>query len=317
MLSNLPLSGVVVIAATVTLFAFALILLFRTYGRYRRLQTEIGGGKPLPKGGFSDAVSQDYIRAYREYGDNTNTPAIINSAVSAKLGGLLMAERFINNAVSLFVTLGLFGTFLGLSLSVASLTELLRLSGSEEWLSILNSVGGGLMSSLAGMGVAFYTSLVGVACAILFTLIRTVWNPQAQREALETRTELWLDHAVAPGLETDFARDDESRLLQLKDELRAHAASVEKSLNRCTEALSRTLGDTTQSLGQMIESSKEPIGVFYETVNCFNENVRDFSQFNYELRGNIERMDVSFRDLTSSMRQVARKPEGGRGNETR
>jgi len=317
MLSNLPVSGVVVILATVMLFVLALVLLFRTYGRYRRLQAEIGGARPVDKNGFADTVRQEFARAYRAYGENTNTPAIINSAISAKLHGPLMAERFINNAVSLFVTLGLFGTFLGLSLSVSSLTDLLRLSGSEEWLGILNSVGGGLMSSLAGMGVAFYTSLVGVACAILFTVMRTIWNPQAQREALETCTELWLDHAVSPALETDYAKDDESRIAQLKDELRAHAASVEKSLSLCTESLARTLGETTRSLGDMIEYSKEPISAFYETVRCFNDNVRDFSQFNYELRGNIERMDVSFRDLSSSMRQAVRKPEGGRGNETR
>ena len=50
-----------------------------------------------------------------------------------------------NNAVSLFVTLGLFGTFLGLSLAVASLTELIGYSNTSEWLSVLDSVGGGLL----------------------------------------------------------------------------------------------------------------------------------------------------------------------------
>ena len=211
-----------------------------------------------------------------------------------------------NNAVSLFVTLGLFGTFLGLALSVSSLTELLSLSSSEEWLSILDSVGGGLISALSGMGVAFYTSLVGVACSIIFTLLRAVFNPQVQRERLETTAELWLDHAVAPEESTDIAFDDESRMLQLKNELRTHAAQVETALNNCTAQMERTLTAATQSLGDMILYSKEPLTVFYNTVNTINENVRDFSEFNYDLRGNIERMDVAFRDFSSSMKQVGR-----------
>ena len=79
-----------------------------------------------------------------------NTPAIITDVVSSRLSGLLLAERFLNNAVSLFVTLGLFGTFLGLSMSVTSLTELIGVSNSSEWLSVMDTVGGGLLSALFG-----------------------------------------------------------------------------------------------------------------------------------------------------------------------
>lgn len=314
MLKDMPVSGALVIAIILILFVAAVLLLFYIMGRYRAIRNQIANKSPMRNGGYADYVSQEFISAYKQYGQNTNTPAIINNAVAVKLNGLLFCERFMNNAVSLFVTLGLFGTFLGLSLSVSSLTELLQLSNTEEWLSILNSVGGGLVSALSGMGVAFYTSLAGVACAIVFTLIRTVANPQVQREKLETMTELWLDHTVAPQLTTEFAYDDESRMLQLKDELHEHAATVEKALSECTANLDRVLTSTTKSLGDMIAYSKEPIGAFYETVRQFNENVRDFSEFNYDLRGNIERMDVSFRDLSGTIRQLNKSlsGEGGR-----
>lgn len=313
MLSNLPTAGAVVILVTVILFVLAVILLFVVYRRYvslTRAMTTRGAGDP-----FVDFLREDFADAYKLYGQNTNTPAIINNAVAVRLNRLLFCERFMNNAVSLFVTLGLFGTFLGLSLSVSSLTDLLKLSNSEEWLSILNSVGGGLVSALSGMGVAFYTSLVGVACAIVFTLLRAVCNPQVQRERMETAAELWLDQAVAPKLTTDFAYDDESRMLQLKDELRAHAAAVETSLTNAAAQMSQSLAATTQSFVQMIEYSKEPLTVFYNTVNTFNENVRDFSEFNYDLRGNIERMDVSFRDFSTALHQTERALTAAMGGE--
>ena len=218
--SNLPVAGLLVILIIVLLFALAVILLFGTYARYKHLAYVVGSG-PKKENAFLRFVVNDFADAYKKYGQEVNTPAIIENAVNTKLSALLLCERFLNNAVSLFVTLGLFGTFLGLSLSVNSLTELISYSNTSEWLSVLDSVGGGLMSALSGMGVAFYTSLVGVACSILLTVLRSIFSPQAEREKLEARLELWLDHSVAPDLPTDAVKDDVElmkRLIKTMDE---------------------------------------------------------------------------------------------------
>ena len=206
-LGNMPTAGLVVMIIIGLLFILAVLLLFHVYLRYKLLAGK-AKGDPEKVRGFRAAVLAEYTNAYQKYGQDTNTPAIITDTVAAKLSGLLFCERFLNNAVSLFVTLGLFGTFLGLSLSVASLTELLRYSSGEDWLSVMDSVGGGLLSALSGMGVAFYTSLVGAGCSILLTILKTVFNPQAAREQMETRMELWLDTEVAPELYTEAAKND-------------------------------------------------------------------------------------------------------------
>lgn len=309
---ELPAAGGIVIAVIVALFFIAVIMLFTTYARYRNLSRHVDLRSAVPNDRLLSELKDEYAAAYRDYGENTNTPAIIGNLFSARLANGLLAERFMNAAVSAFVTLGLFGTFLGLSLSVSSLTDLISLSSTEEWLSILNSVGGGLVSALSGMGVAFYTSLVGVACAILFTLLRTVFNPQAEREKLETLIELWLDHTVSPTLQTTYAADDTERLLQLTNDLRAYTETVRSAINGATAAMDKTLRETTDSLGQMIEYSKEPLTVFYDTVNTFGQNVRDFSEINYDLRGSIERMDVTVRDLSSALRRSAAHAEADR-----
>ena len=308
-LASMPASGIIVIAAIAILFVLAVLLLFYTWGRYKGLAGMVKGSLDRDNG-FLRFTVNDFADAYKKYGQDVNTPAIISNAVSTKLSGLLLCERFLANAVSLFVTLGLFGTFLGLSLSVSSLTELLKTSGSEEWLSILNSVGGGLLSSLSGMGVAFYTSLVGVACSILFTILRTVFHPEALRTKAATMAELWLDNYVAPKLSTDFAGDDAARLTQLRDELHAHGEAVTTALAACTAQMERVLTGTTASLGEMIEKSKEPIGAFYETVSRFNDNVRDFSTINYDLRGNIERLDLCMRDMSRALRESTKQLSG-------
>ena len=298
-LSNMPTLGLVVITAIAILFVLAVLLLFSTYLRYKRLARLVNIGSDRDNS-FMRFVKDDFADAYRDYGKEINTPAIIANGISTKLSGLLLCERFLNNAVSLFVTLGLFGTFLGLSLSVTSLTELISYSNTSEWLSVLDSVGGGLMSALSGMGVAFYTSLVGVACSIVLTILRSIFSPEAQREKLEARLELWLDHEVAPTLPTDAPKDDADLVRQLIRALDATSANMD-----------RTLKAATGDLKTAIDASRAPIVAFNKTVENFNNGVRDFSEYNYNLRGTVERMDVTVRDLVAGLREVSRSIERG------
>lgn len=299
-LKNMPVAGLAVIVVIALLFVLSVIVLFVVYGRYRRL-AELVSGDLDRDSGFLRYIVNEYAAAFKLYGQDVNTPALISEAVGSKLSGMLLCERFLNNAVSLFVTLGLFGTFLGLSLSVSSLTELISYSNTSEWLSVLDSVGGGLMSALSGMGVAFYTSLVGVACSIVLTLLRSIFSPAAAREQLETRVELWLDERVAPTLPTRAPKDDATLVRQLIEGLNAAAASMEMTLHSATDELRAAVNDT-----------KVPLAAFQKTVDGFNEGVRDFSEFNYNLRGTVERMDVSVRDLVGGLREVSRELERSR-----
>lgn len=298
-LVSMPASGIIVIAAIAILFVLAVLLLFYTWGRYKGLAGMVKGGLDRDNG-FLRFTVNDFADAYKKYGQNVNTPAIISNAVSTKLSGLLLCERFLANAVSLFVTLGLFGTFLGLSHSVSSLTELISYSNTSEWLSVLDSVGGGLMSALSGMGVAFYTSLVGVACSIVLTLLRSIFSPQTERETLEARLELWLDHTVAPTLPTERAKDESEMVQQM-----VHA------MDSASKTMERALQNATGDLKTAIDSSRAPITAFNKTVDSFNGGVRDFSEFNYNLRGTVERLDVTVRDLVSGLREVSRILEKG------
>ena len=172
-LQNMPAAGFVVIVVILLLFVLSVVLLFHSYLRYKLLSGKAKGSAETARG-FKGALLEEYVAAYKQYGQDVNTPAIITNTIGSRLSGLLLCERYLNNAVSLFVTLGLFGTFLGLSLAVVSLTELIGYSNTSEWLSVLDSVGGGLLSALSGMGVAFYTSLVGAGCSILLTILRTI-----------------------------------------------------------------------------------------------------------------------------------------------
>jgi len=318
MLKGMPAAGAIVIVVILVLFVLAVALLIYVWLRYQRLGEETA---EKDKGGFLTALREEYAAAFAQYGQEVNTPALITDAVSTHLKRLLVCERFLNNAVSLFVTLGLFGTFLGLSLSVASLTELIGYSNTDQWLSVLDSVGEGLMSALGGMGVAFYTSLVGAGCSILLTILRTILNPQSQRERLTNRLELWLDTEIAPTLAVSAGSDDASLVRRMIAALDAASKEMQGSLRMASDnyaAVSKASAESyaavtkaaADALRAAMQDTGDALTRFDETVGKFNEGVHDFSEVDYNLRGSVERMDLAVRDLASTLREVHRRMNG-------
>ena len=296
-LQTLPTAGLVVIIVILALFVLAVVLLLLTCSRYRKL----GSGGHEDDGGFRSELKKEFTAAYEKYGQDVNTPAIISDVIGRRLSLLLLGERFLNNAVSLFVTLGLFGTFLGLSLSVTSLSQLIALSNTDQWLNVLDSVGGGLLSALSGMGVAFYTSLVGAGCSILLTILRTILSPQSEREKLETRLELWLDTEIAPDLAVETATDEVSLVKRMIAALSGTADTMQASIKEATDGLTRTAALNRSAMDQ-----------FDQTVGKFNAGVHDFTEVDYNLRGSVERMDLAVRDLANALREVNRRMDGER-----
>ena len=294
-LKNMPATGVIVIAVITVLFVLAVILLFYVRVRYSFLEGK-ARGNDLEARGFRSALLKAYTAAYKQYGQDVNTPAIISDVVGSRLSGLLLCERFLNNAVSLFVTLGLFGTFLGLSMSVSSLTELIGLSNTSEWLSVMDSVGGGLMSALSGMGVAFYTS--------------TILSPQAARERLETRLELWLDTEIAPTLSTEASKDDADLVNRLIDALNSSVSEIRTSLRTAAESYTINTQAASNVYAKAISEQKEHLKHFDGALEKFNDGVHDFSEVDYNLRGSVERMDLAVRDLATALREINRRMGG-------
>lgn len=308
-LRTLPPSGIIVIAVIAALFILAVILLFYVRIRYRVLEGKASGNDQTARG-FRAAILKEFTAAYKQYGRDVNTPAVISDVVGSRLAGLLFCERFLNNAVSLFVTLGLFGTFLGLSMSVSSLTELIGMSNTSDWLNVMDSVGGGLMSALSGMGVAFYTSLFGAGCSILLTILRTILSPQAARERLETRLELWLDTEIAPTLTADVAKDDSELVNRMIDALNASVSEIRTALRSSAETYALNTQAAANVYAKAINEQKGHLKHFDESLETFSSGVHDFSEVDYNLRGSVERMDLAVRDLASTLREINRRIGG-------
>ena len=88
-LKNMPATGVIVIAVISVLCVLAVILLFYVRVRYSFLEGK-ARGNDLEARGFRSALLKAYTAAYKQYGQDVNTPAIISDVVGSRLSGLLL-----------------------------------------------------------------------------------------------------------------------------------------------------------------------------------------------------------------------------------
>lgn len=296
-LTSLPMSGKLIISLIIFLFLLAVGLLFILKMKYQSLCDDVdlvyhdtSGKFPLENPAIETAI-QRYKIGYYDSGSDVNTPAIVDSAMSAVLKGSSLMERFIKNVVALLITLGLLGTFIGLTMAVGDLATMFQNGNGQDVMATLENVEGGLMSSLSGMGVAFTTSLVGIATSILFTLLNIFISPLHKREQFVVSLEDYLDNVLAPKLKTSRPGDNEEILKMMDNALGRHSRTIADSLTDSSQMLQ----DTALWLNDVMKR-------FATTCDSFNENVRDFSEFNHNLRNNIERMDVNFIRLVDVMK---------------
>jgi len=252
-------------------------------------------------------IVEDYKSTAQGSYSEVNTQAIIEKNFNLRLRGMALGERFIKNTNSLMITLGLFGTFVGLTAAVGELAaifknmdmiELIQNAGIEELLQRL-------ISSLQGMSVAFTTSLVGVGCSIILTILMTIVNAQEVRENLMIHIEEYLDNSVA----VVVSQDKETEYTMMNNILRT-------TFTEFGEKIQQTLQQTVENFGDKLTNVVMDVNVSSQTLDAtvekfdkslanFAFGMKDLNEFNMNMRNNIERMDVNFIKVAESLTKAS------------
>jgi Na+-transporting methylmalonyl-CoA/oxaloacetate decarboxylase gamma subunit len=182
--------GMSIIVTTFVIFVVSFISNLIIRKKYTIILDDLLNWHRKKEGTFHSDILNKIIEDYKNTAagsySEVNTQAIIEKNFNLRLRGLALGEHFIYNTNTLLITLGLFGTFVGLTSAVSKIAgifidmdiaQLLESTGIEGLLR-------NLISSLEGMSVAFTTSLVGVGCSIIFTILLTVANAKEARENL-------------------------------------------------------------------------------------------------------------------------------------
>jgi hypothetical protein len=282
-LSNFALldrSAYMVIAVIIAILTGAIAATFVLRARYAALSTEL---RRTPDGDFRSPVLLGIVRetidAVERGAVEVNTQAIIEHNFQVRLKSLLTAERFIKASTGLLIILGLVGTFYGLTLSIGRLVGLVTVdtgSGAELAAGLTH----GLTQALSGMSVAFTTSLFGIISAIVMTLVGVFMNVGDSRVALMVEIESFLDNRLA------------------------HSPVREPT------ASGRTAGTggfapggarDARGIGTSVSQLQQAVGQFDASLQSFAVSTRDFREFNAHLKDNVQRLSLSFADLSDTL----------------
>lgn len=271
-------SGLAVLTAILVLLIGGVLVTVIARARYASIAAD------LRRSAYDSAISFDsrvLTRIVRDTLDarraaaEVNTQAIIESCFTQELHGLLIGERFVKASGGLTIIFGLVGTFFGLSLSIGKLVKLVASSDVGGTSQIADSLTAGLVDALAGMSVAFTSSLFGILAAIVMTLLGVFASIGDRRQALMAQIEAYLDHVVlARGSAVPASSGGDGRMEQV-------------------------VGMFAHTVGQL----EQVVGRFEGALDTFAGNTRDFQEINLHLKDNIQRMSLSFADLSESLKR--------------
>jgi len=214
--------------ATVVSFLHVLVLTrewfcaFQIAGRLKRqgLHTV-----RLPRG----RVSSRFIEAL-QYIDESGGQADLTALCTVEFSAHIRASRFVGLLGSLLITVGLIGTVMGLTITLTGLNGALNNVGADN-MSMLVS----LSDALSGMGLAFYTTLLGaIMGGVLLRVFAYITDNsiEALQDILVRSCMVYASAQLTPSVQRDFVLLDQAvegmdlRLAAFTQSLQASKAAM-------------------------------------------------------------------------------------------
>lgn len=291
---NMVANSIIILIVLILTSSIVLSFVIRT--RYNNILSDIHDPQHRESAAFYNDMLNKIVKEYKTVleskKEDINTYALVDKFYHTELKMVELGEKFISKAISLMIVLGLLGTFYGLTLSIGELVQLLSATGTNV-VSDVSSITGGLISSVEGMSVAFITSLFGIGSSVILTILNIMFNLENVRESVLLSIEEYLDNTL--NIKGDASVFEAS--------MGVLAESMERNFVQLTEVIKEQLNVSTDGLLQTADSFQHSMDSFDDSLNKFSENIRDFSEFNYHLKTNIQRMNVSFADLTTGLKE--------------
>ncbi len=309
LLRTIDITGKIIVGIIVGIFFIALIVDILIKIKYRSIAKHLESRQQRRSGVFKNEllnrIVQDYKAASISPYSDVNTQAIIEKTFMDELRIYLMGETLVKRSVSILIVLGLLGTFIGLTISVSELVAVLLpgsgSAGSLDWTLILEKLAG----AAKGMGAAFITSLVGIGFSILLTIIFIVLDCEDEKNKLMVNIEEYLDNVISVAIAKD--KETEYTILNriLRDTFIDFGNKIETSLKDTVNEFGNKLTNVVMDVSLSSQTLDNTIDRFDSCLANFAGSVKDFSDFNTNLRNNVEMMDVSFIKMAESMSSSA------------
>ena len=238
--------------------------------------------------------------------DRLNTAAVIEGAYSHEtfyfLGLSLncdFVDSFCRILPNLLLSFGLLGTFLGITFNLSNLSQTITQIDINDVRNLVEE----LNQPLQGMGVAFTTSLIAIACSSLLTVLNLFWNTNIVKASLLSSTEDYIDNIFLPKIQpvsslesaiSQFSRDFDGMVHKLGD-------TIEVSMNKAFVKI-QSSAETFEHAANVLDTSNFPQNLASAT-NDLAIAQNQFSQSSLVLQKSTQ----SFEHNLVSMQKLTRK----------
>ena len=221
---------------------------------------------------------------------SSSSQSILES-VSTRVEEAREITRYI---VNLLIFLGLLGTFYGLATTVPALVETIRSLAPQEGetgFEVFTRLMSGLEGQLSGMGVAFASSLLGLAGSLVVGLLE-LFAGQAQNRFYRELEE-WLSTITSFNLTVDDRNSSAENiaLMGIFERLGDQLQLMEQILNKDQTAKVLTnhdLADMQDKFIKNIEENRSNTNVLLESFNQSQKQIVDFLKSKETAEGGID-----------------------------
>ena len=221
---------------------------------------------------------------------SSSSQSILES-VSTRVEEAREITRYI---VNLLIFLGLLGTFYGLATTVPALVETIRSLAPQEGetgFEVFTRLMSGLEGQLSGMGVAFASSLLGLAGSLVVGLLE-LFAGQAQNRFYRELEE-WLSTITSFNLTVDDRNSSAENvaLMGIFERLGDQLQLMERILNKDQTAkliTNHDLADMQDKFIKNIEENKSNTNVLIESFNQSQKQIVDFLKSKETTEGGID-----------------------------
>lgn len=213
-------------------------------------------------------------------------------------GAIAYFTRLLPN---LLLSFGLLGTFLGITINLTNLSQTITQIDITDIRSLVEE----LNQPLQGMGIAFVTSLVAIACSSLLTVINLFWNTNLAKAKLLNYLEDFADNICLPQLQgvsplegaiVSFSESCDQMLTNL-------GTSIEDAITTAFKRI-EVSAETFDRAATTLDQSRFP----EQLANATNDLAiaqNNFSQSSLVLQNSTQSFEHSLDGMQKAMRQVA------------
>jgi methyl-accepting chemotaxis protein len=275
------LTIVLVISPTIVSALLRITLYKNLVDQTQKVRMLLGGNDQITPPIIVDKLRKRFQTASQQL-EQVNTTALIDGIYPSQYDRV---DYFCRVLPNLLLAFGLLGTFLGITLNLSNLSQTILQNGAN-----INNLDGllkQLQQPLQGMGIAFITSLIAVACSSILTVINLFCNTSLAKYQLISSLEDYLDNVYQPTIPGHTRMD--------------------KTVDRLVSEFTNFLTRFRETVRDAVESSlKEEIGKIEESATKAHNLAKEVNERFMESSGTISAAANEFKQATAQFSEAGK-----------